>query len=290
MKEMISKIQNILRCPYTGRNLRFDESVQSFLTANGDRYPVVDGIVDFLRTDPKDCLSQKIRDAYDSLASDYDKFATSRTFATKIYNTIFRGFASDSFAYDVAQRLPEDFGGVLVDCPAGTGVFTSRKYSEIPKATIFVLEYSLNMLLEAKKKYQAQNIQNVVYILADMKNMPIAGNSVDVFLSMSGFHAIAGKDTALCEVDRVLKPGGKFSGCFYVRGKRKLTDLFVSCYHEPKGWFVPPFFSEQDVVEKFSQYFELKPLFFLKSFVVFEAYKATGGQMTSPGSTRVDPE
>ena len=278
MKEMFSEIQNILRCPYTGGNLRFDESVQSFLTANGDRYPVVDGVVDFLRTDPKDSLSEKIRDAYDSLASDYDKFATSRTFATKIYNTIFRGFASDSFAYDVAQRIPEDFGGVLVDCPAGTGVFTSRKYSEIPQATIFVLDYSLYMLLEAKKKYEAQNIQNVVYILADMKNMPIAGNSVDVLLSMSGFHAIADKDTALFEVGRVLKPGGIFWGCFYVRGRRKLTDLFVSCYHEPKGWFVPPFYSEQDVVEKFSQYFELKRLFFLKSFVVFEAYKATGGR------------
>jgi ubiquinone/menaquinone biosynthesis C-methylase UbiE len=166
---------------------------------------------------------------------------------------------------------------VLVDCPVGTGVFTSKKYSEIPKARIFVLEYSLNMLLEAKRKYQAQNIHNVVYILADMKNMPIAGNSVDVLLSMSGFHAIAGKDTALSEVDRVLKPGGRFSGCFYVRGKRKLTDLFVSCYHEPKGWFVPPFYSEQDVVEKFSQYFELKPLFFLKSFVVFDSYKVQSG-------------
>jgi ubiquinone/menaquinone biosynthesis C-methylase UbiE len=277
MKEMFSEIQDILRCPYTGANLRFDESVQSFLSTNGDCYPVVDGIVDFLRKGPKDCLSEKVRDAYDSLASDYDKFATSQTLATKIYNRIFRGFASDSFAYDVAERIPEDFGGVLVDCPAGTGVFTSRKYSKIPQATIFVLDCSLNMLLEAKKKYETKKIKNVVYILADMKNMPIAGNSVDVLLSMSGFHAMAEKDTALLEVGRVLKPGGKFSGCFYVRGKRKLTDLFVSCYHQPKGWFVPPFYFEQDVIQKFSLYFDLKRLFFLKSFVVFEAYKATGG-------------
>lgn len=277
-REMFSEIQNLLRCPQTGGNLRYDESVQSYRTEDGVCYPVVDGIVDFLKRAPKDCLSRKIKNAYDALASDYDKFATSQTVSAKIYNAIFRGFSSDAFAYDVARQIPEGFGGVLVDCPVGTGVFTCRKYSEIPRGTIFVLEYSPKMLLEAKKKYQARNIHNVVYLLGDMMNMPLACDSVDIFLSMSGFHAIAGKDRALSEVDRVLKPGGKFLGCFYVRGKRKLTDLFVSCYHEPKGWFVPPFYSEQDIVERFSQYFELKPLLFLKSFVVFEACKGQSEQ------------
>jgi ubiquinone/menaquinone biosynthesis C-methylase UbiE len=251
--------------------LHYDDARQGFKTEAGDYYPLVDGIVDFLWRDPKDRLSEKILEAYDALALEYDKFVTSQNALTKLYNVVFRGFASDSFGYEVVKYIPEDFSGALVDCPVGTGVFTSEKYAKIPNASILVVEYSLNMLLEAKKKYQAHKIENVLYVLADMRKMPFADNSVDRVLSMNGFHAIAGKDKALSEVSRILKPGGGFSGCFYVRGRRKLTDVFVSLYHKPKRWFIAPFYSEKDVIDKFSPHFEFRQVLFFKPIIVFES-------------------
>ena len=40
---------------------------------------------------------------------------------------------------------------------------------------------------------------------------------------------------------RVLKPGGIFCGCFYVKGENRRTDWFVEKIYTPKGYFTPPY-------------------------------------------------
>ena len=40
---------------------------------------------------------------------------------------------------------------------------------------------------------------------------------------------------------RVLKPGGTFCGCFYVKGEQKRTDWFVRHIYEKTGFFTPPY-------------------------------------------------
>ena len=39
----------------------------------------------------------------------------------------------------------------------------------------------------------------------------------------------------------MLKPGGTFCGCFYVRGEHKRTDWFVRHVYEKAGFFTPPY-------------------------------------------------
>lgn len=51
--------------------------------------------------------------------------------------------------------------------------------------------------------------------------------SVDTVVSMNGFHAFPDKQKAFHEIWRVLKPGGNFIACFYIRGKSKRTDWLV---------------------------------------------------------------
>ena len=60
---------------------------------------------------------------------------------------------------------------------------------------------------------------------------------------MNGFHAFPDKSKAFDETARVLKKGGFFCGCFYIRGERRLTDCMVRSLYVNKGWFTPPFFS-----------------------------------------------
>ena len=43
------------------------------------------------------------------------------------------------------------------------------------------------------------------------------------------------------EVFRVLRPGGTFCGCFYVKGEHKRTDWFVRHVYEKAGFFTPPY-------------------------------------------------
>ena len=252
----------------------YDDSASCYRSETGFEYPVRDGIIDFLYDSVEQAQGERtIVEAYDALASEYDAILTSRTLFTKIYNFVFRGFVSDAFAYRVADFIPDDFHGTLVDAPVGTGVFTMEKYKKLGNALIVVVEYSRNMLLEAKRKYGSNGIGNVVYLHGDMRTLPLKDESVDLFFSMNGFHALPDKDLALDEAGRVLKEGARFSGCFYVRGKRRLTDRIVNRYHAKKGWFVPPFYSEVDVHEKFGRYFQFEEISCCKPILLFNGRK-----------------
>lgn len=43
------------------------------------------------------------------------------------------------------------------------------------------------------------------------------------------------------ETFRVLKRGGVFCGCFYIRGENRRTDWFINRLYTPKGFFTPPY-------------------------------------------------
>ena len=50
---------------------------------------------------------------------------------------------------------------------------------------------------------------------------------LDTVVSMNGFHAFPDKQKAFHEIWRVLKPGGDFIACFYIRGKSKYSGSVV---------------------------------------------------------------
>ena len=66
-------------------------------------------------------------------------------------------------------------------------------------------------------------------------------DTFDIVLSLNGFHAFPDKEAAYREIFRVLRPGGTFCGCFYVKGEHKRTDWFVRHVYEKAGFFTPPY-------------------------------------------------
>ena len=74
-----------------------------------------------------------------------------------------------------------------------------------------------------------------------MGALPFTDENFDVVLSLNGFHAFPDKDAAYRETHRVLKPGGTFCGCFYIRGQNRRTDWFIRKLYQPKGFFTPPY-------------------------------------------------
>ena len=64
-----------------------------------------------------------------------------------------------------------------------------------------------------------------------MGALSYADDTFDIVLSLNGFHAFPDKEAAYREVFQVLRPGGTFCGCFYVRGQNRRTDwLFRRLY------------------------------------------------------------
>jgi len=146
--------------------------------------------------------------------------------------------------------LPEDFSGKLLEVPVGTGVLTMPVYRELPKADITCLDYSADMMAAAQKRAEAAGITNITFCQGDVGALPFADGSFDLVLSLNGFHAFPDKEAAYRETRRVLKPGGVFCGCFYVRGGCARTDRFIKHLYVPKGFFTPPFETERSLRER----------------------------------------
>lgn len=191
-------------------------------------------------------MADKIQDAYESSKNIYDGVLTQGNFFSRMYIKLFwSGTDDNEIARKVLSYIPDDFSGKLLDVPVGTAVFTQRKWSSLKNAHITCLDYSTDMLEQAKRRLDGQ--AHINFIQGDVGNLQMDDESFDVVLSMNGFHAFPDKQKAFSETCRVLKSGGDFIACFYIRGKSKKTDWLVKNILAKKGWFTPPFQTEEEL-------------------------------------------
>lgn len=241
---------DILRCPKTGSRLRFGEGESVVHVPGRDvTYPVVDGIVDFC-PDVKDTVS-KAYDAYSSRYDTYMTYATSPGTFAKMFDRLVWGFSGDGGVTDeVLSHLPADFDGILLDVPVGTGLFTCSRYAGFPDAMILAVDYSMGMLQKARMRFLQHGVNNVQLFRADVANLPVRGDSIDIVLSMAGLHAFADKERAIKEMRRVLREQGTLLADCYVRGARRRTDWIVKHILARRGFFTPPFLHIDDIASE----------------------------------------
>lgn len=263
-------IEDILICPKTRNRISLDFANSEVKVEKTDiSYPIKDGVIDFLPG-----VDDSISKAYDSRASFYSDYVTSSNILTKLLNLVLWGVASQyEFAQEILPFIPEDFDGILLDVPVGTGILTLEKYRKLQGARVIAVDYSLGMLLRAKQLYAKNGIKNVTLVRGDVGNLPIDNTKVDLCLSMNGFHAFSEKDIALREICRVLKSKGQFVGCFYIRGKRKFTDFYVQNRLAKGGSFTVPFYDEAETLTRFGEYFSINSKTNLKSYFHFDMEK-----------------
>ena len=137
--------------------------------------------------------------------------------------------------------IPEDFSGRLLEVPVGTEVLTMPIYQGLPHADITCLDYSADMMAQAQRRAGNLGLDHVQFRQADVGRLPFSGERFDLVLSLNGFHAFPDKEAAYRETFRVLKPGGIFCGCFYVKGENRRTDWFIEHLYTPRGFFTPPY-------------------------------------------------
>lgn len=216
----------------------------------------------------------KIKKAYSISKNIYDDTLTQTKWWSKLYIGFFWAGINDiEIAKKVLKVIPDDFTGKLLDIPVGTGIFTLDKYSILPNAKITCIDYSEDMLLQAKKRFSHGNLKNIDYIQGDVGNLKFNNETFDIILSMNGFHAFPDKEKAFLETTRVLKKGGIFCGCFYISGQCKRTDFIVNFILSKKGWFTPPFQSIEELKLKLSSLYSNIEIHNQKSMVYFKCIK-----------------
>ena len=201
---------------------------------------------------------EQIKNAYRATgtnASFYDGMITCSTVPGRIICGVVWNMGKEKNLKYLEQALsgvPEDFRGKLLEVPVGTGVLTMPVYRDLPGADITCLDYSPDMMKAAQERAKALNLSNVRFQQGDVGALPYEDASFDIVLSLNGFHAFPDKEAAYRETYRVLKPGGVFCGCFYVRGGCRRTDWFIRRLYQPKGFFTPPYETEASLRKRLS--------------------------------------
>jgi ubiquinone/menaquinone biosynthesis C-methylase UbiE len=115
-----------------------------------------------------------------------------------------------------------------------------------------------------------EGLKNIQLIRSDATHLPIRNDVVDIVLFMNGLHVFTDKRRAIAEMGRVLRKQGTLLGSGYVEGVSRRSDWFVRHFIIGKGFFNPPFFSLDNLVEQFVG-FTIARQGNSKSFVYFEA-------------------
>ena len=201
----------------------------------------------------------QIRSAYKLTgghASFYDGMMTYSTFPGKaICRIVWNMDGEKNYAYleRALSGVPEGFTGRLLEVPVGTGVLRMPVYRDLPGADITCLDYSPDMMSAARTRAERMGIKNARFVQGDVGALPFDDGSFDIVLSLNGFHAFPDKEAAWRETFRVLKPGGAFCGCFYVKGGCGRTDWFIRHLYQPKGYFTPPYETEDSLRTRLSK-------------------------------------
>lgn len=220
----------------------------------------------------------KIKSAYRNSKNFYDDILTRKSFFAKLYNKIFwQGTDDNEIAEKILARVPNDFAGTLLDVPVGTGVFTAKKWSALARAKITCLDYSDDMLEQAKKRIGES--AHINFLQGDVGNLPFENGAFDIVVCMNGMHAFPKKEIAFKEIFRVLKNGGKFIACFYVKGECSITDWLANKVLAKKGWFTPPFFTKEAVREILEKDYRTIDFEIDGSIVYFSAEKYVNSQI-----------
>jgi ubiquinone/menaquinone biosynthesis C-methylase UbiE len=112
----------------------------------------------------------------------------------------------------------------VLDIGCGTGVFAERLRAALPAATVWGVDLVAGMLAKGAGRWRAQ-VGHVQPVQGDSERLPFAAGSFDVVTCANSFHHYPRQDRAVCEMRRVLKPGGRL--------------MLIDGYRDaPYGWFI----------------------------------------------------
>lgn len=217
----------------------------------------------------------KIFDAYQLVgrhANFFDRMMTNADIFASLALKIFWGLDGAAYEKFLAQAfagVSKNFGGRLLEVPVGTGVLSLPTYQRLDRAEIFCLDYSDTMLDVAKTRATRLNLRGVKFFRGDVGDLPFADDFFDLVLSINGFHVFPDKAAAWSETRRVLRDGGIFCGCMYVKGENRRTDLFVEKFCNRYGFFSPPHETLATLQKKLRELYTRAEVTHVESFAGF---------------------
>ena len=114
-------------------------------------------------------------------------------------------------------------GERILDIAAGTG--TSSAALAKTGAHVIAVDFSAGMIEEGKRRHE-----NIEFIEANAEQLPFGDNEFDAVSISFGLRNVNNPKTALSEMYRVLKPGGRLVICEFSRPPRALFRVGYNAY------------------------------------------------------------
>lgn len=205
------------RDPYSGDRLRFEPDTpdgtaaadRALVSEGGLRYPVIDGIPHLIQPD-KETYSQaeaREKEYYEATARGYDA----------VIDWLFTSFREDERTVrarmiDLLELAP---GSRVLETGAGSCRDTVQIAERLgPGGELFVLDLSPSMLAIGRDRMRARNLLDgahgrIEFVVANAGRLPFPDGALDAAYHFGGLNLFTDKKTALSEMARVVRPGGK---------------------------------------------------------------------------------
>ena len=177
---------------------------------------------------------------YDRRAAVYDAVV-----GTGVYNRVMWGASPRDYEAFARGAFASAGGGLLLDAPCGSLLFSARAYAESAESVcgVVAVDQSLGMLRRARARLlgaAGAAPENVVLVQADLEDLPFRAASFDAVLCMNVLHLYSGDAPALVSnLGGLLKDGGRLYLTSLVHGGRPVGDNYLRLLHRA-GEFVRP--------------------------------------------------
>ena len=170
------------------------------------------------------------------------------------------------------QPAPDD---MVLDCGCGGGANIKTLLKLCPNGKVQGIDYSA-VSVEKARKVNARAIAagRCTVQQASVAELPFEAEQFDAVTAFETVYFWPELAQNFREVYRVLKPGGIFCGCFYVKGEQKRTDWFVRHIYEKTGFFTPPYETAFSLKKRLEKRYATVTLGTVKSMAWFACRKA----------------
>ena len=163
---------------------------------------------------------------------------------------------------------------IVLDCGCGGGANIKTLLKRCPKGKVQGIDYSA-VSVEKTRKVNAGAIAagRCAVQQASVAELPFEAEQFDVVTAFETVYFWPELAQNFREVYRVLKPGGTFCGCFYVKGKQKRTDWFVRHIYERTGFFTLPYETASSLKKRLEKLYATVTLGTVKGMAWFACRK-----------------
>jgi ubiquinone/menaquinone biosynthesis C-methylase UbiE len=109
----------------------------------------------------------------------------------------------------VVDEMQLEPASVVADVGAGTGYFTFRIATRVPKGRVYAVDIQKQMLAMIAERRKALKLENVVTVEGTERDTHLPQNTVDVVLLVDAYHEFAWPREMMTSIVRSLKESGR---------------------------------------------------------------------------------